>query len=75
MAPITNVTASLLVLLDEILGIFATVEMTNAQAACGIGPVNATLTACGLTFMDALVDFTFAITKFTSSALLGLNVG
>ena len=75
MASITNITASLLILFDEMLGIFATAEMTNSQAACDIGSVNATLTACGLTFMDALVDFTLAVTEFTSGALLGFSVG
>ncbi len=73
MAPITNVTASLLILLDKVLDIFATAELTNTQTPCGIGSVNATLTACGLTFMDALVDITFAVTEFTSGVFLGLS--
>ncbi len=74
MTSFTSITASLMILLDKTLDIFVTVEMTNAQAACSIGVVNGTLTNCGLSFVDALVDFTFTVTEFTSGMLLGLSV-
>jgi hypothetical protein len=51
--------AKLLVLLDQTMGLFASVTETAASGACNITVYNATINECGQALIDTLGDLIF----------------
>jgi hypothetical protein len=65
----TSITSKLVILFDAFLGLFASAEPTSAPSVCTINGIDVSLVECGVSLVDALVDFTFALTQFASSFL------
>jgi hypothetical protein len=74
MPAITDVSASLVILLDAILETFAAADSVGTGSPCTINAVNAALKPCGLSVVDALSDLAHTVVAFASGLFLGIGL-
>ena len=75
MAAIVSITAKLMLIVDAVLGQFATVSMTALNADyCNINQVSGSLTNCGQALVDSLVSMVYFAVQLGGQLLPALGV-
>jgi hypothetical protein len=71
---ITSILAKIMILTDEILGFFVTVQTNADPDNCAINYMTGSLTVCGQNFVDYLDQLIYSLVQLGANVLPALGV-
>ena len=74
MPAITSIIAKVMILTDEILEFFVTVQTNADPTNCGINYMTGGLTACGQNFVDLVDQLVYSLVQLGANVLPALGV-